>query len=246
MQILMAPPDQTPHFFSELPKDRADKAPDKADFLSNVTSRARDRVPGGESNLPRMQGEGDAPTVKLATDRSAAGSPAPSQSQPTEAAGLRAAQSQSLKKQPGQSLLSLPDDFVLRGSAGNSTTDQPEMAHPSGNAATLGDLSLNTIAWDYAPWLQRFCMQLRERWFPPPAYLIGILKEGGWALIEVEITKSGKMVRLDLLDQQGHPSLTRSAQGALRSMAPIEPLPGDFPEPTLILRIRMIYPPRIP
>ena len=45
-----------------------------------------------------------------------------------------------------------------------------------------------------------------------------------------------------LLDQQGHPSLIRAAESALRSMAPIEPLPTDFPEPTLILRIRMIYP----
>jgi hypothetical protein len=25
-------------------------------------------------------------------------------------------------------------------------------------------------------------------------------------------------------------------------MHPIEPLPNDFPEPTLLLRIRMIYP----
>jgi hypothetical protein len=63
-------------------------------------------------------------------------------------------------------------------------------------------------------------------------------------MIEVEISKSGKLLRLDLLDQQGHPSLTRAAEGALRAMAPIEPLPTDFPEPTLILRIRMIYPPR--
>ena len=63
---------------------------------------------------------------------------------------------------------------------------------------------------------------------------------------EVEISRSGKLLRLDLLDQQGHPSLSRAAQGALRAMAPIEPLPADFPEPTLILRIRMTYPPRTP
>jgi outer membrane biosynthesis protein TonB len=194
-----------------------------------------------------MQGEGDAPTVKLAPDRSASSSPPTSLPQSTEPAGVRGAESQvAPQKQPGESLLRLPDDEALRGSAGNSATDQREMAHPGGNASILGDLSLNTIAWDYAPWLQRFCMQLRERWFPPPAYTLGILKEGGWALIEVEISRSGKLLRLDLLDEQGHPSLNRAAQGALRSMVPIEPLPADFPEPTLILRIRMIYPPRTP
>ena len=106
------------------------------------------------------------------------------------------------------------------------------------------DVSLNTIAWDYAPWLQRFAMQLRERWYAPPAYSYGILKEGGWALIEVEVSQSGKLLRLDLLDEQGHPSLIRAAESGLRSMAPIERLPADFPEPTLILRIRMIYPSR--
>jgi len=189
-----------------------------------------------------MHGAGDAPMVKL--DKGASRSSATSQPQTTEPAGVRAAQSQvAPQKQNGTSLLQLPDD-ALRGSAGNADTDQPEMSRPSGNAALLGDLSINTTAWDYAPWLQRFCAQLRERWFPPPAYSIGILKDGGWALIEVEISKSGKLLRLDLLDQQGHPSLTRAAEGALRAMAPIEPLPSDFPEPTLILRIRMIYPPR--
>jgi hypothetical protein len=36
--------------------------------------------------------------------------------------------------------------------------------------------------------------------------------------------------------------LRQASEGALRNMHPIEPLPADFPEPTLILRIRMIYP----
>jgi len=159
--------------------------------------------------------------------------------------GLQAADSRAAPQKPGgEPLVQLPNDEALRGSAGNSATDQREMAHPDGNAMLLGDVSLNTTAWEYAPWLQRFAMQLRERWYPPPAYMLGVLKEGGWAVIEVEISRSGKLLRLDLLDQQGHPSLIRAAQSALRSMAPIEPLPAEFPEPTLILQIRMIYPSR--
>jgi len=242
IQVTLAPPNEPP-VFSELPPDRADAAPKKPDFLSNVTSRARDRVPGGDTDLPRMQGEGDAPTVKLAPGSS--GSPAASLPQATAAAGLRAADSRIAPPKPaGESLVKVPDDAVLRGSAGGSATDQPEMAHPAGNAAVLGDVSLNTTAWDYAPWLQRFGSQLRERWFPPPAYTMGILKDGGWGLFEVEISRSGKLLRLEQLDQQGHPSLARAAEIALRSMPPIEPLPAGFPEPTLILRIRMIYPSR--
>ena len=236
---------EEPPFFSELPPDRADLAPKKPDFLSNVTSRARDRVPGGDSELPRMQGEGESPTVRLAPDKNSSRPPAASLPQSTEPAGLRAADSRAAPQKPdGATLIRVPDDEALRGSAGNSSIDQPEMVHPDGNAMLLGDVSLNTIAWEYAPWLQRFGMQLRERWYAPPAYILGILKDGGWATIEVEISRSGKLLRLDLLGQQGHPSLIRAAQSALRSMAPIEPLPADFPEPTLILRIRMIYPSR--
>src|SRR5215510_14803067 len=63
IQLVFSPPpaapsrEEKPNFFSELPPDRKDKAPDKADFLSNVTSRARDMVPGGDGDLPRMRGE---------------------------------------------------------------------------------------------------------------------------------------------------------------------------------------------
>jgi hypothetical protein len=50
------------------------------------------------------------------------------------------------------------------------------------------------------------------------------------------------MLRLQVLEEHGHPLLGEAAQSALRNMNPIERLPADFPEPTLILRIRMIYP----
>jgi hypothetical protein len=50
------------------------------------------------------------------------------------------------------------------------------------------------------------------------------------------------MLRVDLRNQLGHPSLILAAQSAVRSMNPVEPLPGDFPEPTLILHITMVYP----
>jgi hypothetical protein len=255
-------PADEPHFFTELPPDRADAAPEKPDFLSNVTSRARDRVPGGSDNLPRSEGDADAPTVKLERDRDAVPPTTPSPAAPTSPApeGARAAESAQRKGsgEPGMTgttdvraaapksgrtpLVRVTGDDARPGSAGSSDIDQPEMANPDGNASLLGDVSLNTTAWDYAPWLQRFGRQLLERWYPPTAYSMGILKEGGWALFEVEISKSGRLLRLELLEEQGHPSLTRAAESALRMMAPIERLPEDFPEPTLILRIRMIYP----
>ncbi len=234
--------DETFPPFTELPADREDAAPEKPDFLSNVTSRARDQVPGGDTEIPRLEGESEARGVQLDSGKNPSRPSAASPQQSTEAAGLEAAGKRSGAPKAGSESLERVSPDELRGTSGNSAFDQPAMARPDGNATFLGDVSLNTTAWEYAPWLQRFGLQLQERWFAPAAYRFGVLKEGGWALLEIEISKSGKVQRLRLLDEQGHPSLIRAAESALRSMNPIEPLPPDFPEPTLILRIRMIYP----
>jgi hypothetical protein len=253
-----------PQMFTELPSDRADAAPKQADFLSNVTSRARDRVPGGDAALPRMQGEGDFPAVKLEPDGGSSGSPAaPSTPRPAESAAARAAESPKPTSTEAQGQTSAtgsksasptatkPDSARPaaaenpQGATGAGRSDsyyQPEMDNPQGNASLTGDVSLNTMAWDYAPWLERFGRKLMQRWFPPPAYSLGILKEGGWTIVEAEISRSGQLLRIERLEQRGHPSLAVAAESAVRSMAPFEALPANFPEPTLTLRIRMIYP----
>jgi len=247
-----------PHVFSELPPDRKDAAPKHADFLSNVTSHARDRVPGGDDAMPRMQGESDAPLVKLQSDGGASPPATPSPTpqtaepasprvtespQPMDPAKQHAGAAGATTSPAGPPTRAVTDAAPPQpAGSGRSDFDQPEMDNPDGNASLNGDVSLNTVAWDYAPWLQRFGRQLMHRWIPPPAYSIGLLKEGGWAVIEVEISRAGEMLRLQVLEEHGHPLLSQAAQGALRNMNPIERLPADFPEPTLILRIRMIYP----
>ena len=270
IQLVFAPSAKQPaetgalHQFTELPPNRADVAPKKAEFLSNVTSRARDRVPGGEAALPRMQGEGDAPAVELkASDGHSAPPMASPDAPPNKPAAARPADTRSgdhaapqspsaanaAPAPPTKSAEADPTNQggreiyeVTPGDAGSSEFPQPEMDNPGGNAELAGEVSLNTTAWDYAPWLQRFGRKLMHRWIPPMAYSIGLLKEGGWAEIEVEISKSGDLLRMQVLEERGHPSLSQAAQSALRNMPPIERLPADFPESTLILRIRMIYP----
>ena len=67
-----AEPSEQPTFFSELQEDRADIAPERADFLSNVDSRARDRIEGGmDTDLPRLQGESEAPHVAMQPEQEA-------------------------------------------------------------------------------------------------------------------------------------------------------------------------------
>jgi hypothetical protein len=242
-----------PTYFTELPADREDNAPEHADFLSNVTSRARDRVPGGDKSLPRMSGVADAPSVALedghVEPKPASAPAAPDAQQPPvteEKAPLEAAKNAAgaapipqVLRDDGPSSQSFPNNST---SSGNSDTRQEEMDNPQGNAELTGDVSLNTTEWEWAPWLQRFGRRLRRSWFAPPAYYMGVLKEGGWTVVEMEIARSGQVLRMDVLEEQGHPSLINAATGALRSISPMEALPADFPEKTLILRVRLVYP----
>ena len=256
--------EEKPRFFSELPPDRKDVAPAKADFLSNVTSRARDMVPGGDATLPRMRGEGDAPMVglepsggsshppspappspPLATPRpsppSTGTSAAPLVALPPETRGVGGPAATAPRQNAGPTAQAHEDQGALFG-YGRSDMHQAQMDNPEGNASLTGDVSLNTTQWDYAPWMQRFGRRLMQTWYAPEAYYLGVLKDGGWAVIEVEIAPSGQLLRLDLLEEHGHPSLIRAATSAVRGMDPMERLPAGFPEKTLILRIRMIYP----
>jgi len=258
-----ATPPEPPRTFSELPKDRADSPPKQADFLSNVTSRARDREPGGQTALPRMHGESDAALVKLEREETPSRPPPPAKSaarnsepadprqESVEPAGAALHDSRSDARAESvataRRLLALPP-LLAKGAirvspraSGSSDFSQPEM-DSDGNAGLTGDVSLNTVAWDYAPWLERFSRQLMDHWVAPLAYEMGVLKDGGWCVLEVEISRSGEILHLELLDQHEHPVLTQAAESAVRAIAPMEHLPANFPEPTLILRLRMIYP----
>lgn len=247
---------QQPNYFTELPADRADQAPKHADFLSNVTSRARDNVPGGNESLPRMTGVSDAPSVALESGRvepvpaspprttSATETPAPSATDSRAALepGKGAARTQTtplVLRDAGQTSERFPSASTAPG---NSDIRQPAMDNPGGNAALGGDVSLSTTEWEWSPWIQRFGRRLMSAWTAPPAYYLGVLKEGGWTVVELEIARSGEVLRMDVLEEQGHPSLIRAATSALRSISPMEALPADFPEKTLILRVRMVYP----
>jgi outer membrane biosynthesis protein TonB len=244
---------KTPTYFTELPADREDKAPEHAQFLSNVTSRARDRIAGGDQLLPRTSGVADEPSVELDpghVDPKPVTPPSEQKAQPPPAtagsAALAApngaatgATTPTTTPSTASSTPTIPNPSTA---SGNSDTRQEAMDNPGGNAELTGDVSLNTTAWNWAPWIERFGRKLKTVWYAPPAYYMGLMKDGGWTVTEMEIARSGKVLRMNVLEQQGHPSLTLAATNALRSMAPVEPLPSDFPENTLVLRIRLFYP----
>jgi hypothetical protein len=280
-----------PSQFSELPEDRADLAPDDPDFLSNVDSRARDRaIADSESDLPRMEGESEAPHVAL--EEPAAGAPAAaaagedgnlaeqgirteggddaSQDHADPDPASRSREGASLQEvlrdrdggrtgqtadgaggrsgRPGSG-----DDEVIREAEGQepryslrangSAYFQDEMNTPGGNVSLFGDISLNTLNWDFAPWIQRFIRDYHRNWLPPYAYWsLGLIS--GYQLVDIEVAPDGRVLKLEVLEEEGHEALRESTLTTFRAFAPYHPLPGNFPEPTLKLRVKVIYPRR--
>jgi outer membrane biosynthesis protein TonB len=119
---------------------------------------------------------------------------------------------------------------------------QQAMRNPAGNAGLSGEISLSTTAWEYAPWLQAFRRAVMERWLPPAAYRMGLID--GWVRARVEIARDGSLLGVQVLEQDvGNPSLTDAVVYALRAPAPYHKLPSNFPDPSLTLTIRFVYPP---
>jgi len=239
----MEPKPDAPNVFSELPPDRKDEAAEDPDFLSNVDSRARDNIPGGEDRLPRMEGRSEAPHVQI--DPGAA-SPAPSehpQTLPTEREATAADPSLDPRKATEETPEGL--QFQPQESSPNDTGSdlfQEPMASHQENAALPGGISLNTTAWDYAPWLQSFSRELQSHWEAPLGNQLGLIS--GWTLLRLEISPSGELTQWEVIDEEGLEAFRNASIDAVKATAPFRPLPDGFPEPTLILQLKMIYPER--
>lgn len=281
--------EERPREFTELPENRADLAPDDPDFISNVDSRARDRATEGEeTEMPRLEGESEAPHVGLAPPEEVppaepgSGSPEaespegdpreedatsllvdeaegdrPRTQTPDDGdAGRRGPEEQRLRDQvlgrQGRSPIGedrsgfTPNSSPPRHRVGPAVSDilQEEMKNPAGNVPLFGDVSMNTVAWPWAPWLQRFARDFLRGWsnFVPYAYHIGVVH--GRQVVELEISREGKLLHMEVRDREGHQSLEDATLANFRSFAPYHPLSSDgsFPEETLRLRVTVIYP----
>ena len=242
MVFARPPAAETPSTFTELPPDRADERPDHPDFLSNVDSRARDDSPvRGESALPRMNGASDAPHVALVPGQTAQNPAAPSPETPEQPDRPDLA-AEGLSRTPSPPRPQLPpalDPRLLLMRPGNSDITQEALLNPEGETPLYGGISLNTMAWDYAPWLQRFVRDFLRDWRAPYAYHMGLID--GWHVLELEIDPSGRLIRLDVGKKEGSDVLVQNSELTLRALAPYQPLPDPFPEKSLILRFKLTY-----
>ncbi|MCB9517203.1 MAG: hypothetical protein R3C71_06885 [Candidatus Krumholzibacteriia bacterium] len=250
LEFVFAPePADTPRQFTELPEDRADTPPERADLLSNVASRARDLTPGGEDAArPRSDGRADFPQVAMDTGAPSAPAPAgqPMPAEPSEESprGALPRRGTPATENPLDAYRRLDPSTAREQQppsprAGASDVHQEAMASPDGNVKLLGDVSLSTSAWVYGYWMQRFRRAVESHWNAPYAFKIGMIK--GWTLVGLEVARTGELLKVEVLDEEGHYTLRDASVAAIQAAAPFEPLPPDAPEQTLRLQIRMIY-----
>ncbi len=276
--------------FTELPPDRADSAPEEADLLSNVNSRARGPESGASGDdLPRLSGSADVAHLAMTPGRSdsrpepkpaspgkveAPEKPKPAAEAPPEDApdgrspvvlkpkpegpaatdplaalerdrAPEPAPSEAPKEDPGKSdpdsLTPIDADRLklLLPTAG-ADFFQEAMNHPEPGSVLPGGISLNTVAWPWAPWLQRFTRDFMRRWTAPYAYRMGLIH--GSHTLELTIAPDGTLRRMEVVEKEGDDALVETSTLTFKAMAPFEPLPDDFPEKNLILRIRLVYP----
>lgn len=116
----------------------------------------------------------------------------------------------------------------------------PGLDNTTSRAPELGSFSLNTYAWEYAPYLLWLKNRIQRNIHPPPAFThMGIIS--GQTILRFRISKEGTLENLELLDYRGHKSLMETSVRAVQVSVPFRPLPRDFPEAYLEITARFDY-----
>ena len=103
-----------------------------------------------------------------------------------------------------------------------------------------GEYKLNTVQWDWAPWIQVFGNELHRHWSPPYAYRYGLLS--GTTVIRLVVEKDGRPSSMEILEEDGHESLHSASVAALKAFVPYAALPATFPEENLVITLSLHYP----
>ncbi len=116
----------------------------------------------------------------------------------------------------------------------------PEFKSESSARASVGGISINTTAWDFAPYLLNLKHRIKQHWIPPLAFTaLGAIH--GFTKINFRIYPDGRMEHLSIVETNGHKSLHRSSKNAIKGAAPFRPLPDHFPEEYLDITFGFYY-----
>ena len=116
----------------------------------------------------------------------------------------------------------------------------PDFRNEGSAMASLGGISINTTAWDFAPYLLDLKHRVKQHWIPPLAFTaLGAIH--GYTVVSFRIYPDGRMQMLEVLEEEGHKSLHRASVNAIKGPAPFRALPDNFPEDYLEVRFGFYY-----
>ncbi len=125
--------------------------------------------------------------------------------------------------------------------ANDSYYSDQNWAQKKFSADELGDISLSTYAWEWAPYIHALKRKLYQVWSPPVAYYyLGLIY--GYTVIQFSISRDGRLLWYKVLEQNGHESLQQTSVNAIVALFPFKALPTNFPENQLTIIAKLIYP----
>ncbi|TFH02554.1 MAG: hypothetical protein E4H13_01715, partial [Calditrichales bacterium] len=216
--------------------NETNEIPDAADFLSDYNSRARNEQRLAETANQPMS-EGNIPFPNLS--RQEVQRYFQKLTQPRKFS--REALSKDISALYQASEAGEQSEFTENQSAADNNSPDNMFNQKEFSADQLGDLTLSTYAWEWAPYINAFKRKLYTVWYTPAAYhRLGLIF--GQTVIRFTITRSGTLLEYEVLEHKGHESLEQSSVNAITAVFPFKPLPGNFPEETLTITARLIYP----
>jgi outer membrane biosynthesis protein TonB len=212
------------------PPERPTPSDNISKYLSTVSSAASDVVETEQTtDLPHGEGEIPIPDTPSRDEGAEGGgqSEVPPLPEKTTDLGEAFRKSKYIQQQSPQREQSMPEqvpDFRNEGSA----------------MASLGGISINTTAWDFAPYLLDLKHRVKQHWIPPLAFTaLGAIH--GYTVVYFRIYPDGHMEMLQVQEEEGHKSLHRSSVNAIKGAAPFRALPDDFPEDYLEVKFGFYY-----
>ena len=106
--------------------------------------------------------------------------------------------------------------------------------------------SLNTYKWTFERYLENWAIDLQKWWRAPLDYAFGKVPEGGDIWIQARLERSGRLMGYTILRSNVTPEMELSVTQALIASFERPPMPEAFPEETLVINWRFIYPPLRP
>ena len=216
---------------------KIDEQVDKTNYLSDKNARAQNENSPRDLAVsnPYSDGSVDRPQLPEMPAQPTEQSPPP---KPPEKIGKKA------EVQPTRDPGSFTREFLTQSQqqtrAARGEIYRERSRNVSSRSPDMGAFSINTYAWDFAPYMIRLKRRIEKNIFPPPAFTyMGIIS--GRSVIKFRISPDGKLTNLEILSYNGHKSLLNTSVKAVEVSAPFEPLPDDFPEKYLEVTGRFDY-----